>query len=189
MTHEALNQLLKQYNPMFKALSRNFARKYSFYANIEAQDLYQECVLAACEYLEQFKSEKEVEYIPRIVCVNAMSKAIANALPLTYWKDGHMKRIIPLAEEANMRFLMFAESEFHRCMSIDEFEGADTNLFVYDFVQNLNPKEKTIVGLRLDHWTHQEIADEFGVSKSAITQALHKVGRKYLNERKAILDG
>ena len=75
-------------------------------------------------------------------------------------------------EDANFSTTCLEDNWGSRCSS---FESAETGILTDQIKKDLSAKQAQILDYLLNGYTHQEIADFFGVSRQAITKEIKKI--------------
>ena len=170
---EAANALIRRFDKALWKLAHEYA--FACRETADAQDLYQEGVLAVLEHFKKADSPEEVFYFPTMSVRYAMRCYVLAQqvvrLPRVTRKYFHYATKTRRATEENFPMRVDPVGEEDWIAAID-FE---------DFLLNLPEPMRETLYARMRGESNQEIARRMGVTPAAITNRVKRTLRSYLD--------
>lgn len=167
-SEEALEVLIKKYEPLFRKLSYSFAKKYK-YKGIDYEDLLQHCRLTLCKVAFKYEFDRDVLfYSYLLVCLRRsilnFCRSYVDKPDCFYYMDMENYDSLPeFVDKANV-FEDYVDYDFLRD--------------VINFKNSLNFFDAQVFELRYNGFSYNDIASLLGVNKKKVDNVLIKIRKK-----------
>lgn len=165
---EALNFLMKKYEPLFRSLSYSFAKKYN-YRGIEIDDLVQQCRITLCKVVDRYDSNREVLfYSYLLLCLKGSmlkfcKKYYVKTDNFNYMDIENYDDILELASDVDV---------------FEEYSDYDFLEKVISFKNSLDFLDAQVFELRYNGFSYKDIAILLEISKKKVDNILVKIRKK-----------
>ena len=165
---EALEYLLKKYEPLFKKLAFSFAFKYKN-RGLDVEDIIQHCRIILCRTIDMYNPNNDVLFYSYLVV--CLKRGIINFVNRNMYKHTQ-----------------------YNYMEVEDYDNLDSFIDIYDAYENyvdyevqtsiinfkntLSFLDANIFELRYNGFTYKEISSLLGIEVKKVDNSLLKVRKK-----------
>ncbi|MGM9879101.1 MAG: sigma-70 family RNA polymerase sigma factor [Bacilli bacterium] len=165
---EALDFLIRKYEPLFRSLSYSFAKKYG-YKGIEQEDLIQQCRITLCKVVDKYDCDKEVLfYSYLLVC---LKKSMINFCRSYSVKTDNFNYM----DMDNYEDLSIFTSGVNIFEDYSDYEFLER---IVSFKNSLSFLDAQVFELRYNGFSYKDIAVLLEINKKKVDNILVKIRKK-----------
>ena len=162
---EALDFLMRKYEPLFKKLSYSFAKKYK-HRGIEFEDLMQCCRITLCKVIDRYDSNREVLFYSYLLL--CLKSSMVNFCRSNFNKCDCFNYI----ELDNYDNLPEFVSDVNLYEDYGDYEFEEK---IINFKNSLKFLDAQVFELRYNGFSYRAIADLLEISKKKVDNILVKI--------------
>ena len=159
---EALDYMIKKYDPLFKKLSYSFAKKYKN-KGVDPEDIIQHCRIILCYAIDNYDVDRDIMFYTYLL--GCLKKSISK-----YLRDYDLKP--EYCSYENFPEFKSSFDVFDNYINY-EFEGD-----IINFKNSLDFLDSNIFELRYNGFTYIEIASLLDITKKKVDNSLLKIRKK-----------
>ncbi len=180
MTTNQEMEVLKKYDHVITNVVKSFRSRALYGSRIDFEDLKQEAVIAALQWIRQYETPEDVPYVSKYAMLNAMCSLCIKYLWYSYPdRASSMQQYqsidIVLLHDAQQEAIN--KSTLSRCVDYDE-EFASI-IDIKDFINNLDASDSEILCLRMQGYTYAQIASMCHIDTSTVCRRLKRMMKRF----------
>ena len=180
MTTDQEMEVLNKYDQVITNVVKSFRSKALHGSHIPFEDLKQEAIIAALEWIRHYETPEDIPYISKFSMINAMSSLCIKYLHFSYPdRTGSMsaytaidKALIQDAKQEAINKVTLS-----RCVDNDaEFASI---IDMKDFIHSLDASDSEVLCLRMQGYTYEQIASICHMNASTACRRIQRMAERF----------
>lgn len=180
MTTDQEMEVLNKYDHIITDVVRKYYAHALRGSCVGFDDLKQEAVIAALQWIRQYESPEDVPYISKYAMINAMSRLCVKNLCFSYPERTNDHSFYQFVDRSLLRDAkqeIINKATLSYCVNYDaEFA---TIIDTKDFIKSLDAPDSEMLCLRMQGYTHAEIAKMCHVDDSTVCRRLKRLATRF----------